>query len=62
MPLLVKIAPDLADADINAVADLALGLGLNGIIATNTTVAREGLATSRRPSPTLALAACQARR
>ena len=43
MPLLVKIAPDLADADINAVADLALGLGLDGIIATNTTVGREGL-------------------
>lgn len=45
MPLLVKIAPDLADEDVDAVADLALELGLDGIIATNTTVAREGLAT-----------------
>jgi dihydroorotate dehydrogenase len=44
-PLLVKIAPDLADEDVDAVADLALELGLDGIIATNTTVSRDGLAT-----------------
>src|SRR5436305_7082234 len=43
VPLLVKIAPDLADADVDAVADLALDLGLDGIIATNTTIGREGL-------------------
>ncbi len=43
LPLLVKIAPDLADADVDAVADLALELGLDGIIATNTTISREGL-------------------
>jgi len=44
VPLLVKIAPDLADADVDAVADLALELGLDGIIATNTTTSRAGLA------------------
>jgi dihydroorotate dehydrogenase len=44
VPLLVKIAPDLADADVDAVADLALEFGLDGIIATNTTVSRDGLA------------------
>jgi len=44
IPLLVKIAPDLADADVDAIADLALELGLDGIIATNTTVSRDGLA------------------
>jgi dihydroorotate dehydrogenase len=44
VPLLVKIAPDLADADVDAVADLALELGLDGIIATNTTISRDGLA------------------
>ncbi len=44
VPLLVKIAPDLADADVDAVADLAIELGLDGIIATNTTVSRDGLA------------------
>lgn len=43
VPLLVKIAPDLADADVDAVAELALDLGLDGIIATNTTTSREGL-------------------
>ncbi len=46
VPLLVKIAPDLADVDVDAVADLALGLGLDGIIATNTTLSRDGLASS----------------
>jgi dihydroorotate dehydrogenase len=45
VPLLVKIAPDLADADVDAVADLALALGLDGIIATNTTVRRDDLET-----------------
>jgi dihydroorotate dehydrogenase len=44
VPLLVKIAPDLADADVGAVADLAVELGLDGIIATNTTISRDGLA------------------
>ena len=46
VPLLVKIAPDLADDDIDAVADLALELGLDGIIATNTTISRDHLASS----------------
>ncbi len=45
VPLLVKIAPDLADADIDAIAALAVELELDGIIATNTTIAREGLQT-----------------
>jgi dihydroorotate dehydrogenase len=44
IPLLVKIAPDLADEDVDAVADLALELGVDGIIATNTTVSRDHLA------------------
>jgi dihydroorotate dehydrogenase len=45
VPLLVKIAPDLADADVLDVADLALSVGLDGIIATNTTISRAGLRT-----------------
>lgn len=44
-PLFVKIAPDLSNDDIDAVTDLALRLGLTGLIATNTTISREGLAT-----------------
>ena len=45
VPVLVKIAPDLSDEDIDAVADLAVELGLAGIVATNTTVGRDGLRT-----------------
>ena len=45
IPVLVKIAPDLSDEDVDAVTDLALELGLAGIVATNTTISREGLRT-----------------
>jgi len=48
IPVLVKIAPDLADDDVDAVADLAVDLGLAGIVATNTTISRAGL---RTPTP-----------
>jgi len=49
VPLLVKIAPDLADEDVDAVADMAVagrrdGV-LDGVIATNTTTSRAGLRT-----------------
>lgn len=46
VPLLVKIAPDLTNDDVDAVADMALDLGLDGIIATNTTIRRDGLQSS----------------
>ncbi|WP_157002654.1 quinone-dependent dihydroorotate dehydrogenase [Agromyces laixinhei] len=42
-PLLVKIAPDLADSEIVRICELVGRLGLDGIIATNTTISREGL-------------------
>lgn len=45
VPLLVKVAPDLADEDVDAIADLAAELGLDGIIATNTTISRDNLRT-----------------
>lgn len=44
-PVLVKIAPDLVDEDVLAVADLTLEMGLAGVIATNTTISRAGLTT-----------------
>src|SRR5262249_50945233 len=50
VPLLVKIAPDLADEDVDAVADLAVELGLDGIIATNTTIACESLGLRSDPA------------
>jgi dihydroorotate dehydrogenase len=45
IPLCVKIAPDLADEDVVAVAELARDRGLEGLIATNTTTSRDGLRT-----------------
>jgi dihydroorotate dehydrogenase len=47
VPLLVKIAPDLSDDDVLAVADLAVAIGLDGIVATNTTIGRDGLVSRR---------------
>ena len=38
VPLLVKIAPDLSDDEIDGVADLAADLGLAGVVAVNTTI------------------------
>ena len=42
-PLLLKIAPDLSEAGIDAAVDVALECGCNGLIATNTTISRSGL-------------------
>ncbi|MEP6478417.1 MAG: quinone-dependent dihydroorotate dehydrogenase [Rhodoglobus sp.] len=44
-PLLVKIAPDLTDDQADRITRLALETKLDGIIATNTTLSREGLLT-----------------
>lgn len=46
LPLLVKIAPDLDEHALGAVAEVALSAGLEGIIATNTTTSRAGLKTA----------------
>lgn len=43
VPLLVKIAPDLSEAEIEAAVDICLKYEIDGIIATNTTISREGL-------------------
>jgi dihydroorotate dehydrogenase len=47
-PLLVKIAPDLADVDVLRIADLVLEHDLAGVIAANTTISRSGV--SAKPS------------
>ncbi len=39
-PLLVKVAPDLADADLDALVDAAADCGADGLIVANTTIAR----------------------
>ena len=40
-PLLVKIAPDLSDEDVDAVAELVAEMGLDGVVAVNTTIAHD---------------------
>jgi dihydroorotate dehydrogenase len=43
LPLFLKIAPDLADRELAEIVEVALDAGLAGIVATNTTLARDGL-------------------
>lgn len=45
VPILVKIAPDLSESEIEAVVDICLRNGMAGVIATNTTIGRDGLKT-----------------
>ena len=45
VPLLVKIAPDLEDAALEDVLEVAEATRLDGVVATNTTLSRTGLAT-----------------
>jgi dihydroorotate dehydrogenase len=48
-PVLVKIAPDLTEPAIAEVLEVCLAYGAAGIIATNTTLARDGLAAADQP-------------
>ncbi|HEV2765803.1 MAG TPA: quinone-dependent dihydroorotate dehydrogenase [Pyrinomonadaceae bacterium] len=43
VPLLVKVAPDLGEGELELIVDVALRVGVAGVIATNTTTGREGL-------------------
>jgi dihydroorotate dehydrogenase len=44
-PIFLKIAPDLSDSQLDDVIDLALEIKLDGLVATNTTITRDGLYT-----------------
>ena len=44
-PLLLKIAPDLTNEQLDEIVDIVKTVGLQGIIATNTTISRENLKT-----------------
>ena len=48
VPVFLKIAPDLSDGEIAEIATVAMETGVAGVIATNTTLAREGLVSRRR--------------
>ncbi|WP_223648678.1 quinone-dependent dihydroorotate dehydrogenase [Hymenobacter psoromatis] len=50
-PLLLKIAPDLTDAQLDDILEIACETKLSGLVATNTTIGRTGL---RTPTPTVA--------
>lgn len=46
-PLLLKLAPDLSETELGDALEVALGCGIDGLIATNTTLDRVGLHSSR---------------
>jgi dihydroorotate dehydrogenase len=48
LPLLVKLAPDLSDSELNEAVDVILDTHMDGLIVTNTTLGREGLRSTRR--------------
>jgi dihydroorotate dehydrogenase len=48
IPIFLKIAPDLTPDDLAQIAEVALASGLSGIIATNTTLSREGLKSANK--------------
>jgi dihydroorotate dehydrogenase len=48
IPLLVKLAPDLSEQELDDAVDVILSTHMDGIIATNTTLARDGLTSSNR--------------
>jgi dihydroorotate dehydrogenase len=48
VPIFLKVAPDLDDAALTDIADVALGTGVAAIVATNTTLARDGLVSRHR--------------
>ena len=47
LPLLVKLAPDIQDEEIASIVETLLALKIDGVIATNTTISRSNLRTSR---------------
>lgn len=47
VPIFLKIAPDLSDAELAAIAEVAMDMGVDGIVATNTTLDREGLSSRK---------------
>ncbi|RYI13506.1 MAG: dihydroorotate dehydrogenase (quinone), partial [Acetobacteraceae bacterium] len=48
IPVFLKIAPDLTQQDLEDVVEVALAARISGIIATNTTISREGLKSANR--------------
>jgi len=51
-PMLLKIAPDLGEAELDAIAEVALASGIDGLICTNTTIDRSAIAGRRHAEET----------
>ena len=47
-PILLKIAPDLSDDQLQEIVEIVLETKIDGIIATNTTISRQGLSTNAK--------------
>ncbi len=47
LPILLKIAPDLSNEQLDDIVSLTLETGIDGLVATNTTISREGLTTDK---------------
>lgn len=54
-PILLKIAPDLTDSQLDDIADIVRATGLAGVIATNTTISRAGLKTPENEISTIGM-------
>ncbi len=48
LPILLKIAPDLTNEQLDDIVSLTLETGIDGLVATNTTISREGLLTDKK--------------
>lgn len=51
-PVLLKIAPDLSNAQLNDIVEIVIESGIAGVIATNTTIGREGLISHKNKNET----------
>lgn len=51
IPVFVKIAPDLSEEELNGIVRAVRGSPADGVIATNTTISREGLKSANRSQP-----------
>lgn len=62
VPLLVKLAPELDEKELDDALEVIIALGMDGVIATNTTVQREGVSGSRLANQTGGLSGAPLRR
>lgn len=57
-PLLIKLAPDLTDADKSDIATVCLRLGVDGLVVSNTTITRPGAVADHPTGSEVTACAC----